>query len=587
MDLKRTFDILPYAQSKYPSKEDFLAGKQNGKWIKYSLEQYREIVDHLSYALIAKGIRKGDKIATVSINRPEWNFVDMAVAQIGAVHVPIYPSISVKDYEYILNHAEIKMVFIQNKELYSKVSEVIHKAEYVEAVYSFDEIENIPQWKELAEEGSNNSKPEELQNRKDAITEEDLATMIYTSGTTGNPKGVMLLHRNIMSNVEGIYIYFPVDHTHKALSYLPLSHVFERAVNYAYQRIGVSIYYAEHIGKIADNLKEISPSSFTTVPRLLEKIFDKIMAKGSKLQGIQKKIFDWAIGLGLEYDIEGKSLGYKWQLALARKLVFSKWQEALGGNMRVIISGGAALQERLARIFTAAGMPVLEGYGLTETSPVITVNNLDEGNRKFGTVGPTIKGVEIKIAEDKEILTRGPSVMKGYYKAEDLTKEAIDEDGWFHTGDLGAIIDNKFLKIVGRKKAMFKTAMGKYVNPEHIESSLVESPFIDAVVVLGDSQKFAGALIVPDFEHLKSWARTQGIKFTGNTDLVSKPEVFKEYRKIVDAVNKSIADYERIAKFHILDHTWTIDSGDLTPSLKVKRNHISTKYKDVIDPLFK
>ncbi len=587
MELKRTFDILEYALNKFPAKPDFLAGKKNGQWKTYSQQEYSTIVNNISYALIKKGIRKGDKIATVSINRPEWNFVDMAIAQTGAVHVPIYPSISVKDYAYILNHAEIKMLFIQSKELYKRVKEVIENTPGLEAVYSFDETPGLEMWAQLVTEGKNNPAPEELKKRKENVSEEDLATMIYTSGTTGNPKGVMLTHRNIMSNVDGIYTYFPVTHHDRALSYLPLSHVFERTVNYAYQRIGLSIYYAEHIGKIADNLKEVNPASFTTVPRLLEKIFDKIMAKGAKLKGTQKKIFDWAIKLGLAYDIEGKSLGYKLQLALARKLVFSKWQEAMGGNMQVIISGGAALQERLARIFTAAGMPVLEGYGLTETSPVISVNTLEKGNRKFGTVGPTIKDVEVKIAGDKEILTRGPSVMKGYYKAPELTREVIDEEGWFHTGDLGAIIDGKFLKIVGRKKAMFKTAMGKYVNPEHIESSLVESPFIDAAVVLGDSQKFAGALIVPDFEQLKTWARQQNIAFENLTELTSHQTVFKHYRKIVDGVNKQIADYERIAKFHILDHAWTIDSGDLTPSLKVKRNHISEKYKDVIEPLFK
>ncbi len=587
MELKRTFDILAYAQENFPPKPDFLAGKQDGQWKTYSQKEYADIVNHISYALIDRGIQKGDKIATVSINRPEWNFVDMAISQIGAIHVPIYPSISVKDYDYILNHAEIKILFIQHKELYKRVKEVVDKTQSLEAVFSFDETPGLDMWTQLSAEGENKPVPDVLEERKNAVGEDDIATIIYTSGTTGNPKGVMLTHRNIMSNVDGIYTYFPVTHQERALSYLPLSHVFERTVNYAYQRIGLSIYYAEHIGKIADNLKEVKPASFTTVPRLLEKIYDKIMSKGAKLKGTQKKIFDWAIKLGLEYDIEGKGPGYKIQLALARKLVFSKWQEAMGGNMKIIISGGAALQERLARIFTAAGMPVLEGYGLTETSPVISVNTLEKGNRKFGTVGPTIKAVEVKIAGDQEILTRGPSVMKGYYKAPELTKEAIDEDGWFHTGDLGAIIDGKFLKIVGRKKSMFKTAMGKYVNPEHIESKLVESPFIDAVIVLGDSQKFAGALIVPDFEHLKSWARQQKIAYEDLTGLTQNKEVFKHYRKIVDNVNKQIADYERIAKFHILDHAWTIDSGDLTPSLKVRRNHISVKYKEVIEPLFK
>ncbi len=585
MELKRTFDLLPYSEEQYPLKDNLLAGKKNGEWKTYSIKEYRDLANKISYALIKRGIKKGDKIATVTMNRPEWNIVDMGISQIGAVHVPIYPSISVKDYDYILNHAEIKMVFIQDKSLVNKIGGVIKEAKLVSDVFTFDKVEGEKYWEEFVKEGADNPNPEELKKRMDAITEEDLATLIYTSGTTGEPKGVMLSHKNLMSNVEGIYIHFPVGPADKILSYLPLSHVFERTVNYAYQRIGVSIYYAEHIGKIADNLKEVKPGAFTTVPRLLEKIYDKIMLKGSKLEGIQKKIFDWAIRIGLAYDVKGKCPRYKIQLAIARKLVFSKWQEAFGGQLKVIISGGAPLQEKLARIFSATGMDVLEGYGLTETSPVISVNTQFPNEKKFGTVGPLLKGVEVKIAEDKEILVKGDLVMQGYYKAPELTKEVLTDDGWFHTGDLGAF-DGIFLKIVGRKKSMFKTAMGKYVNPEAIEGKLAGSPFIDAILVLGNGQKFAGGLVVPNFEHLKSWAKDNNISFSNNTELVENKEVFKQYRAIINEVNATIADYERIVKFHILDHEWTIDSGDLTPSLKVKRNHILDKYKDVIDPLF-
>jgi len=586
MEVTRIFDLVPRYKNNFKLKDDVLAGKEDGEWKKYSIDHYIETANNISYAFIKLGIQKGDKIATITQNRPEWNFLDTGILQVGAIHIPIYPTISESDYKYILKHAEVKYVFVAGKELLKKIEHILPETPSIEGVYTFNKTENVKHLDDLIALGKATPAPEQLSEINPGILPDDVATLIYTSGTTGNPKGVMLTHNNIISQVLALYHLFPVDETCKVLSYLPISHVYERTNLYIYQYLGVSLYYAENMGTIADNLKEIKPEMFTTVPRLLEKVYDKIIAKGRKLTGIKKALFFWAVNLGLNYEETGKSWFYKIQLKLANKLIFSKWREALGNNLRVIVSGGAALQPRLARVYTAGQIEILEGYGLTETSPVISVNTFEKGGRKFGTVGKPINGVTVKIAEDDEILCKGPGVMKGYFKEPEMTKEAIDKDGWFHTGDLGRIEPEGHLKITGRKKALFKTAMGKYVSPEHIENRLVESSFVDAILVVGENQKFAAALIVPDFAYLKSWCAVKGINYTSNSEMVNHEEVNKRFKKEVNEINKDFGASEQIKKHKLMEEEWTIQTRELTANLKLRRKYICEKYKDEIESLF-
>jgi long-chain acyl-CoA synthetase len=587
MQVTRIFDLLPYYKNNFKPKDDVLAGKEDGKWIRYNIDQFIENTNYISYALISLGIQPGDKIATITPNRPEWNFLDMGILQAGAVHLPIYPTISESDYRYILTHAEVKYVFIAGKDIYRKIEHVVPEIKSIQDVYSIDKMDELKQLEDFIQIGKKNPVPDKVEEITAGIKPEDIVTLLYTSGTTGNPKGVMLTHKNILSNVLSVYRFFPVDETCKSLSYLPVSHVYERTNIYIYLYLGVSIYYAENMGTIADNLKEIQPEIFTSVPRLLEKVYDKIMTKGQKLTGIKKALFFWAVNLGLRYELGKKhGLFYNLQLAIAKMLIFSKWREALGGKIRVIVSGGAALQPRLAKVYTAAGIPVLEGYGLTETSPVLAVNTFEKGGIKGGTVGKPVPDVEIKIADDHEILAKGPNIMLGYYKEPALTKEAIDEDGWFHTGDLGRLEPEGHLKITGRKKALFKTAMGKYISPEHIENKLVESPFIDAGLVIGENQKFAAALIVPDFTQLKSWCQMKGINYTTNQEMVKTPEIKNRIKKEIQEFNKDLGNFEQIVKFELMEAEWTVETRELTANLKVRRQYIYEKYKPVIEKIF-
>jgi long-chain acyl-CoA synthetase len=587
MEVTRIFDLLPNYKQKFEDKDDALAGKEDGKWIKYSIDDYINNANYVSYAFLKLNVQRGDRIATISNNRPEWNFLDMGILQMGAIHVPIYPTISESDYKYILNHAEVKYVFLAGKDLFRKIEHIIPEIPSIKGVYTFRKTDEVSHWSELAELGKKNQVPEKLEAIKNSIGPDDVATLIYTSGTTGNPKGVLLTHNNLISNFKAVYHIFPVDQYCKALSYLPLCHVYERLVNYTLHYKGTSIYYAENFGTIVDNIREIRPHIITTVPRLLEKIYDTIISKGRKLKGIKRLIFFWSVQEGLRFEPDGvNGWLYEIKLKLANKLVFSKWRDALGGRFRVIVSGGAALQPRLARIFTAAGIPVLEGYGLTETSPAIAVNNLDRGGRKFGTVGPVIINVRVKIADDDEILCKGPNVMKGYFKEPAMTQDAIDEDGWFHTGDLGVIEDGKFLRITGRKKEMFKTSFGKYISPQPIENKFKESPFIDSLIVIGENQKFAVALIVPDFEHLKSWSRIKEIAYTTNDEMIRLPQIKKRFQVEVDKFNKYFGATEQIKKFELLDHEWSIETGELTANLKVRRDLICDRYKDTINRIF-
>ncbi len=587
MEVTRLFDLLPYYKNSFKAKDDVLAGKENGQWIKYSIDQYIDVANNISYGLLELGVAPGDKIATISNNRPEWNFVDMAVLQIGAVHVPIYPTISESDYKYILAHSEVKYVFISGKEILRKIEHILPEIPAIKGVYTFKAVGEIKHLDELIQLGRSKPAPEKVEQLKAAVKPEDLATLIYTSGTTGFPKGVMLSHSNLLSNVNGVYHIFPVDENCKGLSYLPLCHVYERMVLYTYHYLGLSIYYAENMGTIAENIREIKPEIFTTVPRLLEKVYDKIIAKGSQLKGVKKGIFFWAVRLANHYEMEGKSWFYHAQLKLADKLVFSKWREALGGKVRVIVSGGAALQPRLARIFTAAGIPALEGYGLTETSPVIAVNTLENGGRMFGTVGKPLSNVEVKIAEDGEILTRGPHIMMGYFKDPGMTAESIEPSGWFHTGDVGKLEPEGHLRITGRKKEIFKTSLGKYISPQLLENKFKESAFIDGIIILGENQKYAAALVVPDFNHLKSWCEHKNIPYTTDKEMIKDTQVVKQFKKEIDHYNKFFGATEQIQSFELIDHEWTLESGELTANLKLKRSFILDKYKDEVARLFK
>ena len=585
MEVKRIFDLLPRYDKAFEPKDDVLAGKIDGKWVKYDIKTIRQTVDNISFGLMKLGIKKGDKVATISPNRPEWNFVDYAILQLGAVHVPIYPTISESDYKYILRESDAKYVFISGKEIWRKIEHILPEIDGVLGVYTFSEMEDQKHLRDLIELGKANRKEEELEAIKKSVSPDDVATMIYTSGTTGDPKGVMLSHNNILSNVSAVYHIFPVDQYSRGVSYLPLCHVYERTNIYVFMYLGVSIYYAENMGTIAANIQEVKPHILTTVPRLLEKVYDKILAKGRKLTGIKHRLFFWAVRLGEKYEYDISNPFYLAQLKIADKLIFSKWREALGGNMRAIISGGAAIQPRLARVFNAAGLPTLEGYGMTESSPVIAVNTFEKGQRKIGTVGPPLKNLEVRISHEGEILVKGPSIMMGYYKKPELTNEVV-KNGWLHTGDKGIIDKDGMLKITGRLKEIFKTSMGKYISPALIENKFKESPFIDQIMVVGENQKFAAALIVPDFEYLKQWCSLHDVNCENNKQVIKEKAFRDRLKKEINEYNKHFGDYEKIKKFELIDHEWSIETGEITANLKLKRRYIHNKYRDTINSLF-
>jgi len=588
---RRLFDCLDWQLANTPL-DDMLAAKEGGQWKKYSTAQVKEIVDRLSAGLIALGIGPGDrtpegrdKIAVISKNRPEWVMLDLAVQQTGAILTPIYPTISINELEFVLSDAAVKMVFVNDEELFLKVSSLKSKLPALQAIFTFEHVANAQHWKEVMQAATPES-TEKLSVLRDAVEYEDLVTIIYTSGTTGVPKGVMLSHRNILSNTMAAKPYFPPGDNMRALSFLPLNHIFERVVTYLYAFNGTAIYYAESLETIGDNLKEVKPHLFTTVPRLLEKVYDKIMAKGNQLTGAARKLFFWAHGLAEKFEInQSQPLGYRIQLALANKIIFKKWREALGGNVKCIVTGGAACQVRLIRIFTAAKLVVMEGYGLTETSPVISVNRFDESGRAFGTVGPLIEHVEVKIAEDGEILCKGPNIMMGYYKRPDLTAEVM-KDGWFCTGDIGTFSKEGFLKITDRKKELFKTSGGKYVAPLPIESKLKESPFIEQVMVVGSERKFVGALIVPAFPALQEWAYKQGIAETDPEKIIRLEKVMELYRELVESFNKFFNHVEQVKRFELLPREWSVDTGEMTPKLSVKRKVVMEKYRDAIERIY-
>jgi len=586
MKVTRIFDLLPHALENFP-KDDMVCGKENGVWVHYSTAQYIHKAEQIAYGFLQMGIKKGDRIASISNNRPEWNFLDMAIQQVGAIHVSIYPTISEADYQYILHHADVKMVFVSGWELLRKIETVLNSIPSLkDNVYTFRNLRGYKHLSEIIELGVANPQPEKLQEIKNAVSPDDVATLIYTSGTMGNPKGAMITHANILNNAKAITPIIPVKNDSRCLSYLPLCHVYERMMMYAWHFAGVSIYYAESMATIADNLKEIRPDIFTSVPRLLEKFYDKILAVGYKQKGIKRSIFFWANRVALDFDVEGKTKWYHLKLKIARKLVLKKWKDALGGRFSVIVSGGAALQPKLSRIFWAMDIPILEGYGLTETSPVIAVSNFFNNGVKIGTVGPPLPGIEVKIADDGEILTRGHCLMKGYYNIEGLTDEVIDEEGWFHTGDLGQIELEGQLRITGRKKEMFKTAFGKYIVPTLVENKFAEHPMIDNILVVGENKQFAAALIVPEFSDMRSWCDREGIPYTTNEEMILHPQIQAKFRRIVDRYNKFFGETEKVKRFKLIGYPWAIESGELTPTLKLRRNFICKKFEEEIEGLF-
>ncbi len=562
MEATRTFDILKRGIDIYNGRT-VLACRHNGGWVEYDIQAYTENTNNLSFGLLALGLKKGDKIATVSNNRPEWNFVDMAVSQTGMVHVPIYSTISNEEYKHILSHSESKIIFVENKILYEKLKPIASEIPGIIGIYTFIQSENIPFWEEIAINGRAlaNQYTDELERVKALVKPEDIASIIYTSGTTGLSKGVMLSHKNILTNVIATSPRLPLTSGDRTLSFLPLCHVLERMVNYIFQYTGMTIYYAESMATIGDNIRELKVNAFCAVPRVLETVYNKIIAKGKDLTGIKKFIFFWAVNLGLRYEFDNKNgFFYNFQLKIA---------------------------PRLARVFWAAGIPVLEGYGLTETSPVISVNHFQEPNSvRFGSVGPILENVTVVIAEDGEILMKGPNLMVGYFKDEDLTKQTIDEEGWFHTGDIGRIDDNRFLVITDRKKEIFKMSNGKYIAPQVIENKVKESFFIEQAMIVGENEKFVSALVSPNFSFLHDWCSRHKIHFLNNKELITKPEVVARFQREINTINRQLGEFEQIKRFRLVEEQWSSQTGELSPTLKLRRKNIYDRYIPLLEEIF-
>ncbi len=588
-EVKRLFDFPYYQLENYP-QEAALVSKVNGTWVKTSTQQYIDQANAISRGLIKLGVKANDKVAIISMtNRTQWNICDIGILQTGAQDVPIYPTISEQDYEYVLNHSESKYVFVSCKEVLDKINKIKANVPTLLGVYSFEDIDGCDSWQEVITLGNDNQDlQQEVQKRMDAVQEDDLATLIYTSGTTGRPKGVMLSHKNIACNAKHSKGRLPIEMgKSKALSFLPVCHIYERMLLYMYQYCGVSIHFAESLETISDNLKEIHPEVMTAVPRLLEKVYDKIIAKGADLTGVKKKLFFWAVDLGLQWEPYGQNgWVYETKLKVARKLIFSKWQEALGGNLKAIASGSAALQPRLARVFNAAGCPVMEGYGLTETSPVVTVNDMRNGGFRIGSVGKALPDTEVKIAEDGEILIKGPQVMQGYYKDPEQTAEVL-KNGYFHTGDIGEIDNDGFLKITDRKKSMFKTSGGKYVAPQLIENAMKQSSFIEQILVVGDGEKMPAALIQPNWEWINQWSAIKGHDISKDTAVASQDQkLIDRIQEEINFHNEGFGSWEKVKTFQLTPDLWSIEAGHLTPTMKSKRKVIKEMYKDLYEKLY-
>ena len=582
MEITRIFDLLPYQLDKFP-QESALAEKINGKYHGYSTKYFLNEANAISKGLINIGIQKQDKVALISWNCPQWLFADYGIQHLGAVSVPMYPTITEKDYAYIFKDANVKAVLVQDLELYTKVKAALTANDQNVPIYSFNQIEGVEHIDEL-KKGGESIADKELDDFKSKVDAEDLLTLIYTSGTTGDPKGVMITHKNLLAEAFSIKGILPLDESSRALSFLPLCHVFARSMSVIYMHHGVSIYYAESMETIGENLKEVKPHMFITVPRLLEKVYDKIYAKGADLTGIKKSLFFWALKLGQNYSFsKDQGWWYNQQLKLANKLIFSKWRDALGGEVKLIVTGGAAMQPRLLKVFNAGGITVREGYGLTE-APIIACNRPGDQDVQIGTVGKLFDCAHVKIAENGEILVKGDLVMKGYYNKPDKTSESI-KDGWFHTGDVGEYEDG-FLKITGRIKEIFKTSGGKYIAPDAIENKFKESKVIEQIMVVGENQKFPSALIIPSFEGLRDWCSIKSISYTNDSEMIKNERVINKFQKECDIYNESFAKHEKIKKFELLSKLWTVESGELTPTMKAKRKVILSNNQSVIDKIY-
>jgi long-chain acyl-CoA synthetase len=584
----RTFDILERALNEFP-REDAICGKKDGEWYTFSTEEYYKKSHQFALGLLSLGLKKGDKVATVTTNTPEWSIADMGMAMTGIVHVPIYPTLGDDEYKYILQHAEVKILLVGDKKLYNKLNPLANMLDGLDLVYTINDVEGAKNYQEILDlgESSRSEFADTLAELKESISPDDLATIIYTSGTTGVPKGVMLTQNNLVSNFTTHAKMHHLGKDHRVISFLPLCHVYERSVNYHFQYKGMGVYYVGNLSQIVSAIKEIKPHMFNSVPRLLEKVYDGFVAKGNELSGIKKMLYFWALKLSRHFEYNkkyGPILSLK--IRIADKLIYSKWRQALGGNIVYIVSGGAALQPRIARVLGMAKMYNLEGYGLTETSPVIAVNNPVLGEMRIGTVGPVLEGFEVKIATDGEILCKGPGVMKGYYKAPELTREVIDENGWFHTGDIGVLEDNKYLKITDRKKEIFKLSGGKYIAPQMIENKLKSSDMIEQVMVIGANEKFASALISPCFPILHDWASEHKIHYEDNIELIQKPEVINKIQKEVAIINKTLGSHEQINRIRLVCEEWTPASGELSPTLKLRRNMVTVKYQALINEIY-
>ena len=583
----RTFDLLPKLEKEYGKSKTILAAKENGEWRVYTVEEALQLMDRVSRALMALGIQKGDRVALASRNCPHWNFIDWAIQQVGAVTVPLYTTISENDYKYNINHSESKLLFIYGQDIYRKIERIQAELPTVQKIVSIKPVEGLMSLEELMPLGETVA-PERLQAAKDRVDRHDMATVIYTSGTTGTPKGVMLTHENLTSNTKCLGQLFYVDKTTRFFSYLPLSHIFERQVVMAYMNRGATVYYAENMATILNDINEVKPHVFTTIPRLLEKVHASVLLKGSKMKGMEKKIFDWAINLGYEFnDKHQNSILYNLKLRDADKLVYSKVRETLGNHLEVIILGGATIQPKISKLLTAMKMPVMEGYGLTETSPVIAVNSPVTKHIKIGTVGFPVGNVDVKISEEGEILVKGSTVMKGYFKSPETTAEVIDSEGYFHTGDKGLIDEEGFLRLTGRVKEIFKTSMGKYISPSLVENTMLESPFINSIMVVGEGQKFAAALIVPNFEQVRMWCKSQQLHFDSDLEMIKDKNVVGLFRKEVDTLNKRLGDYERVMRFELLPTDFSAEKGEVTSTMKIRRNVIAEHYKPQIENLFR
>jgi long-chain acyl-CoA synthetase len=586
--VRRLFDLVELYACKRQADTGSLFRKRSGKWQSFSASEYLKFSREIALGLLSLGVKKGTRIATVIGNCPEWNFFDMGIMMAGAVQVPVYPTISSENYCYILNDSGCEYLVVWNSEVYNRVKDICPHVRSLKEVFCVEKVKGLRNWKDLAALGAKHPDPGMLDSVTASVNPEELATVIYTSGTTGRPKGVMLSHRNFISNFISCAKIPELGSDDRALSFLPLCHVYERMLNYVYQYLGLSVYYCDNIEKVGQYVREVRPQVFASVPRVLEKAYDRLVRKGRNMRGIRKQVFFWSLQTGHMYTPKQPAgFYYQLRLFLARLLVLNRWKKALGGRVKLIISGGAALHPRLARIFWAAGIPVLEGYGLTETSPVIAVSTLEKGGMKPGTVGPVLEGLEVRIAPDGEILCRGPNVMMGYYNRPERTSEAIDSEGWFHTGDLGVLEDGKYLRITDRKKEIFKTSAGKYIAPQVIEQKLRESPFIEHVMVIGENRKYTAALIVPDFEHLKGWCKAKSVPFTTPEKAIRSPRIIKRFREEVEKFNTELGQTEKIKKFKLLSGPWSVAGGEYSPTLKLRRNFILEKYARFIEETYR